>query len=163
MARSLTPERVFRSPCNSRPQTPPPFANANRHTENATHQFNSRPETPVQRPDDNYNNARRAVVDKPIYEENNIVVEEKPVRKAPAPFERSKRQGSEEAGSSYDKLSEETLTRVAKALTEDRMVAKRLDEQLSPVSPPTPTPEVDSKANMVFVSDIFYKLCHTCH
>lgn len=151
MARSLTPDRAFRSPCSSRPPTPPPFSNANRHAENVS-QF-SRPETPVQvqKPDENYN-ARRGV-NKPIYEENNFVAEEKPVKRAAAPFERGKHR-SEDEGESYDKLSEETLTRVAKALTEDRLAAKRLEEQLSPVSPPTPTPEVSSKANMVLVSHI---------
>lgn len=150
MTRSITPDRVFRSPCNSRPPTPPPFTNSSKYGENVS-QY-SRPETPVQvqRPDENYN-ARRGL-DKPIYEENNFVEERFNI----ATNTMSNVQ-SEEQSNSFYKSSEETLTRVARALAEDtrnKMYVKSLEEQLSPVSPPTPTPEPNSKSNMVLVSVI---------
>lgn len=143
IARSITPDRGFRSPCNSRPPTPPPFSNVNKPPEI----MSSRPETPVQvqKPDENYN-AR--YLENPINEENNFVWEKSTRR---GPFMHGKRQ-NEEQGNSYNKLNDETLTCVARALIEDKMPAKSLQEQLSPASPPTPTPEVNSKTNMVLVS-----------
>lgn len=139
---SVTPDRMFRSPCSSRPPTPPPFSHANKSTENLN-QF-SRSETPIQshRLDENYN-ARRNV-------------ERQNEKKTPYEF---RKPYNDDKSNAYHKSSDETLASVAKALAEDNgnktptkgSFRQSLEEQLSPVSPPTPTPEPISKSTTVLV------------
>lgn len=141
MGRSITPDRVCRSPCNSRPPTPPPFSNPNLNTDNIN-QLHRQVE--VQKQDENYNTRRLVEENKP--DPNNFTKEKK------VPFEHRKPYIDKRTGT-YQKSSEETLARVARALVEDNgnksNFRPSLEEQLSPVSPETPTPKTSLKTSAV--------------
>lgn len=141
MYRSVTPDRVFRSPCSSRPPTPPSFSNTNRSTESLC----SRPQTPTNaRIDENYNSRRD--LDEPRIDNVTRVVT--------SLEERNGRRNVES--------SEETLVAVSRALREDADRSptvsvsseprKSVEEQQSPDSPPTPTPEDNTKSTVILVS-----------
>lgn len=116
--RSVTPDRVFISPCSSRPQTPPPFPLRNADS-------SSRPQTPV-RVDENYNRNQYSGTK---YAESRT------------DDRRDNRRHAEDrrGGGRLNQIEERKGEEVPKEKTPPRGgFRKSLEAQLSPVSPVTP-------------------------
>lgn len=134
--RSVTPERLFMSPCNSRPPTPPPFSNTNRSSTENLSQFNSRPQTPVNKIDENYNRDEQSSFKRPESKRTDDRL-----------FKRSEERLRFEDDRGQERFKEVESDRKTPVRSGFR---ESLEAQLSPVSPATP--EENPKPSLLVVS-----------
>lgn len=128
--RSVTPERSFMSPCNSRPPTPPPFSNTNRSSTENLSQFNSRPQTPVNvyKSDENYNRDEQSSFKRP---ESKRTDDRMSNKRNEERLEKS-RLDEDRGQERFREVESDRKTPVRSGFNES------LEAQLSPVSPATP-------------------------